>query len=196
MQTIHRIMNTPFSIRAFTATLTSIAVLLTAGCTTTNLCQLRDPNTGQLVLPNFTGTLGVAEVQKGLERPVTLQSVSTTACEGFDRVVFEFNTPATPGFHVSYIDKPIRQCASGNTVPVAGDAWLEVRMIPAQAHTDAGQPTIAQTNRTVNLPNLRQLVQTCDFEGHVTWVLGVGNPKRFRVVELTNPSRIVVDVKH
>ena len=54
----------------------------------------------------------------------------------------------------------------------------------------------AQTNRTVNLPNLRQLVQTCDFEGHVTWVLGVGHPKRFRVVELTNPSRIVVDVKH
>ena len=46
-------------------------------------------------------------------------------------------------------------------------------MVPAQAHTDAGQATIAQTNRTVNLPNLRQLVQTCDFEGHVTWVLGV-----------------------
>ena len=189
-------MNTPHHIRTFAAALASIAALLAAGCTTTDLCQLRDPNTGQLVPPNFNGTLGVAEVQKGLERPVTLQSVSTTACEGFDRVVFEFNTPATPGYHASYIDKPIRQCASGKTVPVAGDAWIEVRMVPAQAHTDAGQATIAQTNRTVNLPNLRQLVQTCDFEGHVTWVLGVCNPKRFRVVELTNPSRIVVDVKH
>ena len=189
-------MNTPRYIRTVTATLAGIAALLTAGCTTTNLCQLRDSNTGQLIPPTFTGTLGTAEVKKGLERPVTLLSVNTTTCEGFDRVVFEFNTPATPGYHVSYIDKPVRQCASGQTVPVAGDAWLEVRMIPAQAHTDAGQPTIAQTNRTVNLTNLRQLVQTCDFEGHVTWVLGVGNPKRFRVVELTNPSRIVVDVKH
>ncbi len=188
-------MKSPRYIRTVTATLASIAVLLTAGCTTTNLCQLRDSNTGQLIPPTFTGTIGTAEVKKGLERPVTLLSVNTTTCEGFDRVVFEFNTPATPGYHVSYIDKPIRQCASGQTVPVAGDAWLEVRMIPAQAHTDAGQPTIAQTNRTVNLTNLRQLVQTCDFEGHVTWVLGVGNPKRFRVVELTNPSRIVVDVK-
>lgn len=188
-------MNTPSIARTFAATLASIAALLASGCTTTDLCQLRDPNTGQLIPPTFTGTLGTAEVQKGLERPVTLQSVSTTSCEGFDRVVFEFNTPATPGYHVSYIDKPIRQCGSGNTVPVAGDAWLEVRMKPAQAHTDAGQSTIAQTNRTVNLPNLRQLVQTCDFEGNVTWVLGVGNPKRFRVLELTNPSRIVVDVK-
>ncbi len=188
-------MNTPSIARTVAATLASIAALLASGCTTTDLCQLRDPNTGQLIPPTFTGTLGTAEVQKGLERPVTLQSVSTTSCEGFDRVVFEFNTPATPGYHVSYIDKPIRQCGSGNTVPVAGDAWLEVRMKPAQAHTDAGQSTIAQTNRTVNLPNLRQLVQTCDFEGNVTWVLGVGNPKRFRVVELTNPSRIVVDVK-
>jgi len=189
-------MNTPHPIRAFATIFASLAALLTAGCTTTNLCELRDPNTGQLIPPNFTGTLGVAEVQKGLERPVTLQSVSTTSCEGFDRVVFEFNTPATPGYRASYIDKPIRQCGSGNTVSVAGDAWLEVQMSPAQAHTDAGQATIAQTNRTVNLPNLRQLVQTCDFEGQVTWVLGVGNPKRYRVVELTNPSRIVVDVKH
>lgn len=189
-------MNTPRILRTVAA-LAGTAALFTAGCTTTtNLCQLRDPNTGQLIPPTFKGTIGTAEVQKGLERPVTLQSVSTSSCEGFDRVVFEFNTPAIPGYRATYIDKPIRHCASGNPVPVAGDAWLEVRMIPAQAHTDAGQSTIAQTNRTVNLPNLRQLVQTCDFEGHVTWVLGVGSPKRFRVTELTNPSRIVVDVKH
>lgn len=188
-------MNTP-SIRTVTATLASIATLLLAGCASTNLCQLRDPNTGQLIPPNFTGTLGKAEVQKGLESNVTLQSVSTTSCEGFDRVVFEFNTPATPGYHASYANKPIRLCGSGNTVAVAGNASLEVRMTQAQAHTEAGQSTIAQTNRTVNLPSLRQLVQTCDFEGHVTWVLGLGNARRYRVVELTNPSRIVVDVKH
>ncbi len=190
-------MNTTHSRRTIATVLFGIAALLSVGCTTTpNLCQLRDPNTGQLVPANFTGTLGTAEVKKGLERSVTLQSVGTSTCEGFDRVVFEFNTPATPGYRVRYTDRPIRQCGSGNAVPVAGDAWLEVRMIPAQSHTDAGQATIAQRNRTVNLPNLRQLVQTCDFEGEVTWVLGVGSPKRFRVVELTNPSRIVVDVKH
>jgi hypothetical protein len=190
-------MKTPRNLRIVSFTLASIGLLLIAGCSTTNnLCQLRDPNTGQLVPPTFTGTIGTAQVQKELEGSVTLQSVSTTACDGFDRVIFQYNTPATPGYHVSYLDKPIRQCGSGQTVAVAGDAWLEVRTKQTQAHTDAGQSTIAQTNRTVNLPNLRQLVQTCDFEGHVTWVLGVGSPKRFRVVELTNPSRIVVDIKH
>lgn len=191
-------MNTPHNIRTFAAALASIAALLSAGCTTTttNLCQLRDPNTGQLVPPNFTGTLGVAEVKKSLEGPVTLMSVSTTACDSFDRVVFTFNTPATPGYRASYVHKPILQCASGNSVPVAGSAFLQIRMTQTQAHTDAGQPTIAQTNRTVNLPSLRQLVETCDFEADVTWVLGIGDKKRYRVVELTNPSRIVVDVKH
>jgi hypothetical protein len=173
----------------------TFAALLFAGCAT-DLCQIRDPNTGQLIPANFTGQLGTAEVQKGLEGSVTLQSVSTASCPGFDRIVFQFNTPATPGYHISYIDKPIRMCGSGNPVAVAGDAWLEVRMSPAQAHTDAGESTIAQRNRMVNLPNVRQIIQTCDFEGEVTWVLGVGNPKRYRVTELTNPSRIVVDVKH
>jgi len=176
------------------ALLLSAAILFFTGCA--NLCELRDPNTGQLVPASFTGTTGLVETKKGLERPVTLESVSTTVCQSFDRVVFQFNTPATPGFHVEYVDKPIRHCASGKVVRVAGDAWLEVRMIPAQAHSDAGQATIAQTDRMVTGGNLRQLVQTCDFEGHVTWVLGVGSPNRFRVVELTNPSRLVVDIKH
>src|SRR4051812_28795478 len=103
-------MDKHLSIRTFITTVANIAAILTAGCTTittTNLCQLRDPNTGQLVSPTFTGTLGTTKVQKELESSVTLQSVSTMSCGGFDRVVFEFNTPATPGYHASYIDKPI-----------------------------------------------------------------------------------------
>lgn len=174
----------------------SAVVLFTAGCaTTSNLCQLSDPNTGQPIPATFTGTTGVVQTKKTLEGPVTLQSVTTATCEGFDRVVFQFNTPATPAFHAEYIDKPITQCGSGHTVQVAGDAWLEVRFTQTQAHTDAGQSTIAERDRMISGTNLRQIVQTCDFEGHVNWVLGVGSPNRFRVTELTNPSRIVVDVK-
>jgi hypothetical protein len=35
----------------------------------------------------------------------------------------------------------------------------------------------------------------CDFEGNVEWVLGVRHPSRFRVTELSDPWRVVVDVK-
>jgi hypothetical protein len=37
---------------------------------------------------------------------------------------------------------------------------------------------------------------TCDFEGKVVFVLGLVSKKPYRVVELQNPTRLVVDVKH
>jgi len=169
------------------------ASLLWSGCA--NLCELRDARTGQNIPATFTGTNGILKRAATAPRPVVLRSVQTVSCTNFDRVVFEFEGAVTPGYRTSYIDKPIRRCGSGEVVPVAGDAWLEVSLSSAQARTEAAEPTIAERNRTLNYPNLKQLVQTCDFEGEVTWVLGVGFPGRFRVVELSNPARLVVDVK-
>jgi hypothetical protein len=79
---------------------------------------------------------------------------------------------------------------------VAGDAWLEIRFVPAQAHTDAGEPTVTDRDRQPGLPIVKQIVSTCDFEGHVTWVLGVSSPNRYRVLELAAPTRLVIDVRH
>ncbi len=89
-----------------------------------------------------------------------------------------------------------RKCGSGDATQVAGQGWLEVRITPAQAHTDAGRATIAERERRLALPVLKELEQTCDFEGDVTWVLGVASPNRYRVTELTGPARLVVDVRH
>lgn len=124
-----------------------------------------------------------------------LRSVRTARNQGFDRVVFEFQG-AVPAHRVGYVDRPVRQCGSGNATRVAGDAWLRVRFTPAQAHTDAGKPTITQRERALSLPVLRELEMTCDFEGEVTWVVGVASPNRYRVLTLSGPSRLVVDVMH
>jgi hypothetical protein len=78
---------------------------------------------------------------------------------------------------------------------VAGDGWLLVRTTPANAHTEAGQPTIRERERNLDLPNLKEIELICDFEAEVSWVLGLASPNRFRVLELSNPSRLVVDVK-
>jgi hypothetical protein len=115
--------------------------------------------------------------------------------DGFERVVFEFEEGRLPGYHIEYVDRPIRQCGSGDAVAVAGDGWLEVRFEPAYAHTEEGRPTITARSQRPNLPNLKQLELTCDFEAHVTWVLGVGSPNRYRVLELRDPARLVVDVR-
>jgi hypothetical protein len=124
----------------------------------------------------------------------TLRAVRTGSHEGFVRVVFEF-AERVPGYHLEYVDRPVRQCGSGEPVPVAGDAWLEVRLRPAQAHTEAGEPTVAERDRRLDLTPLHQLTLTCDFEADVTWVLGLATPGRYRVAEASGPPRLVVDVQ-
>ena len=114
----------------------------------------------------------------------------------YDRVVFEFAGAEMPQFHIEYIDKPIHSCASGDVVPLAGDGWLEVRFSPARAYDDSGNPTIPDRERSPNLPIVKEMKITCDFEADLEWVLGVSSPNRYRVVELKNPTRLVVDIKH
>ena len=140
-------------------------------------------------------TTGIAE-RKSQAGAAVLRAVRAGRQEGFDRIVFEFGGDAAPGYHVSYIDRPVRACGSGEVVPMPGDGWLEIRMQPAQAHTDAGQPTVTERTRTLDLPNLRRLTMTCDFEADVTWVGGVLSPNDFRVLSLRNPARLVVDIRH
>jgi hypothetical protein len=126
---------------------------------------------------------------------VVLRKVRAAGQEGFDRVVFEFEGNDVPGYRVAYVDAAI-QCGSGEPVELAGEALLEVQLTPAQAHTEAGKPTVRDRERRLNLPALKELESTCDFEADVTWVLGLGSHKAFRVLALTDPARLVLDIKH
>jgi hypothetical protein len=125
---------------------------------------------------------------------VTLRAVREARNEGFDRVVFEFDGAQVPGYHLEYVDKPIIKCGSGDPTEVAGQSWLQVRLTPAQAH-EGGQATITERERKAGLPVIQELELTCDFEGEVVWVLGNARPNKYRVMELREPTRLVVDVQ-
>ncbi|HEX6694741.1 MAG TPA: hypothetical protein VF035_08605 [Longimicrobiales bacterium] len=156
-----------------------------------------DPDGAPPVPPTTTSewTTGIA-ARAGQSGVATLRAVRAGRQEGFDRIVFEFDGDTAPGYHVSYIDRPVRTCGSGEVVPLPGDGWLEIRMQPSQAHTEAGQPTITSRTRALELPNLKRITMTCDFEADVTWVGGVLSPNEFRVLALTGPTRLVVDIRH
>lgn len=145
---------------------------------------------------SFEGTAGATEKQRPEAGVAILRSVRAASQDGFDRVVFEFEGSAVPGYRVEYVDRPVLQCGSGEPVEVAGDGWLQVRLTPAQAHTEAGEPTVPDRERRPGLPVLQELQSTCDFEADVTWVLGVAAPNRYRVQELSAPARLIVDVRH
>jgi hypothetical protein len=138
------------------------------------------------------GTAGIVDVKRD-RAPSTMLAVRAATHPGFDRVVFEFRG-AVPSYHLEYIDRPVRDCGAGEPRPIAGDAWLEVRLSPAYAHEEDGRPTVPERELRPRLPNVLEIERTCDFEAVVTWVLGVASPNRYRVLELSDPPRLVVDV--
>ena len=141
-----------------------------------------------------TWTAGIVDLAPGPGGVASLISLRAAEHAGYDRVVWELSGSA-PGVHVEYVDRPVRQCGSGEPVPLPGDAWLEVRLEPARAHTEEGLPTIAERRRTAGLPLVQEMVQTCDFEAVVTWVLAVSSPEPIRVTRLASPPRVVVDIR-
>jgi hypothetical protein len=127
---------------------------------------------------------------------VTLRSVRTGRNEGFDRVVFEFDGAQVPGYRIEYVEKPVIKCGSGDPTELSGQGALQVTLTPAQAH-EGGTVTVAERARKPALPALLELKLTCDFEGEVVWALGTPKaPQPYRVLELREPTRLVVDVQH
>lgn len=144
-------------------------------------------------------TAGIVDLPGTTTQSARLRSVRTAThgaeAPTFDRAVFEFEE-GTPGVHVEYVDRPVRTCGSGEALYPEGDGYLEIRLDGARAHTEAGEPTVTHDRQRVGLPNLLETVPTCDFEGTVTWVLGVASPEPYRVLRLDDPARVVVDVQH
>jgi len=68
-------------------------------------------------------------------------------------------------------------------------------LIYARGHTQGGTNLLAQV-KTPRCPNLRQVKVAGDFEGVVTFGLGLRHKTGFRVFRLTGPKRLVVDVAH
>ncbi|NOK17526.1 AMIN-like domain-containing (lipo)protein [Corallococcus carmarthensis] len=141
-------------------------------------------------------TTAAVEKPRGEPPAITLRSVRTGTHADYDRTVFEFDGPRLPGYHLGYVKTPVQQCGSGDDVKTPGEAALEVRFTLARAHDDQGQATVAQRTLKPALPSVLALERLCDFEGEVTWVLGTTRRAPFRVLELTNPTRLVLDVQH
>lgn len=148
--------------------------------------------------PAFQGTRGPVVAQQPPAPPVAqLVDVRLGRHQGFDRVVFEF-TGNLPGYQVAYVQPPIREDGSGFTLEVQGQAFLEARFEPATGWDfDRGEPSYPGPRRIQGgFPNLREAVRSGDFEAILTWALGLERESDFRVIELSEPLRVVIDVAH
>jgi hypothetical protein len=153
------------------------------------------PEPGETPTQEFKGTTSTAEVKRSNLAPALLRAVRTGRHAGFDRVVFEFEGNAVPGYHIEFGAKPVKDCGEGAVVPVSAEAVMLIRLQPANAHTEAGVATVTDRQRNPNLPILKELKLICDFEAQVEWVAGIKSRNPYRVTELTNPARLVVDIR-
>lgn len=128
--------------------------------------------------------------------PGTLVDLRVGAHGGFDRVVLELNGPGLPGWNVRYVDEAVGD-ASGLTVDVEGDAILEVTLFPVAYPEDAtgfydGPDTVSVAGTEV----VTEAVFSSLFEGYLQAFVGVdGGQHPFRAYSLTDPARIVVEVR-
>ncbi|GAA4718302.1 AMIN-like domain-containing (lipo)protein [Phytohabitans rumicis] len=146
---------------------------------------------GQADLPAPTQTrpiTGAATAQPDAPSPPTLIGVRHGRHDRYDRVVFDF-TGGTPGYRVEY--GPLVGIGTGDPIPLAGPADLRIVF-------DGAAPPKYDLRRVLNpgYPTLRQVKFGGAFEGRILAGLGLADRVGFRVLRLTNPPRIAVDVAH
>ena len=124
-----------------------------------------------------------------------LVAIRTGSHDGYDRVVLQFRNDL-PSWRVGYVDQVTSE--SGATVPLEGEASLFVQVDPAWGH-DQNTPPYEATytgprSLTPRYPTLRQVRWVDEFEGHLTFGIGLQRRVGFRVLELRGPARLAIDV--
>lgn len=117
----------------------------------------------------------------------------------FDRVVFEFSG-SMPNYRVEYLKSRFYEDEGGtHRITIAGNVFMQVNLsvIPAD------EEQMRLRDQKDFIPKGRQkfrsvweLEETGLFEGYYDFLLGIRARKPFRVTELTNPLRLVIDFKN
>ncbi|HLF71299.1 MAG TPA: hypothetical protein VI759_04035 [Dehalococcoidia bacterium] len=114
---------------------------------------------------------------------------------GWDRIVFEFKD-VRPAGRVEYVDRSkVGSCASGELVPLKGNAALVVRFEATNAHDENGNLTVKTTVAGPGF-SIIESTELCDFEAEVQWAVGTSGKQNFKLTLLENPTRVVIDVKN
>ena len=129
----------------------------------------------------------------GPEAPPTafVTAVRTGSHPGYDRITFEFkdNLPGIVELHPQS-NSTFTHDASGQMETIAGTYGLRIVIRGADEHTNYSGATDFKTSYA----DLKEAKLFGDFEGVITWGLGLAKPACFHVSTLTGPNRLVIDV--
>ena len=113
----------------------------------------------------------------------------------FDRVVIDLRG-RRPGYAIRYT-KRLYYDGSGEPVRLRGRKKMTITLRPAFGHTADGKGLYDGPRKVyVNLPTLKGIAVTGDFEGDFTVGFSTDRRAPYRIFTLTGPSRLVIDWKH
>lgn len=146
----------------------------------------------------FPADLDADEQESSGDAALTVTEVTTGQHEGYDRVVFRLGGTGAPGWMVRYTEGATDDPAD-TPLDLAGDGTLQVILLGMQLPATTGVAEWGGPNPilTPGYPVLREVNVRGQFEGQELAFLGLataGHP--FRVFALTDPTRVVVDVRH
>jgi hypothetical protein len=121
----------------------------------------------------------------------TVSAVRIAHHDGYDRLVIGFATSNTmPQYQLTQqATSHFVRDASGQPVTLDGSAGI--RAVLRNADITPGAPTELKPA----LPSIREAAQIGNFERVVSYGVGLATPACFRVLELSGPTRLVIDVQ-
>jgi hypothetical protein len=123
-----------------------------------------------------------------------LAAVRAAAHPGYDRVVFQFEGTRVPGYRIEYVGEITLGASDDEFLTLQGGALVQATF-QGTASDDhrAGTQTVPD-RLTPGLDQVKQIGLAEDWEGLVRLGVGLDHRAGFRVLELRDPVRVVVDV--
>lgn len=133
-----------------------------------------------------------------------LVDVRVAEHNGYDRIVFEYAQDTrssvislangVPGYRVEYVESAT-ECGSGFPVTSDGQVMLQVHLPGSYIYDpETGEATVDDLDLSPNLQSIVSVEEICGFEGHSTWILGLRAGHPFRIQEIAEPPRLVIDI--
>jgi hypothetical protein len=153
------------------------------------------------VVPEPSGNLGPFGCTLPLSDPGTAARAQITGVRvgthtDYDRIAFEFDA-GIPRYQIETATPPFYADPSGLPLQIAGSAFWKITLIGGTSvKPDGGSSYAGPTNFVPNFNALVQLSEGGDFEALSTWYVGLTDTSCVRVLTLSDPARLVIDIRH
>lgn len=128
------------------------------------------------------------------DKALVLTAIRAASHEGFTRVVLEFDGEGSPGVRLAQWSDQALEQGRGLPIEVEGAAVLELILdgTPMTAASPKGSYPAGEHTRAGDL----DIVSDGAFEDNTHVVIGAPTERQFQIGFLSNPSRVVVDIRN